>query len=76
MKSANYSKADLKFLEANGISAEPTLDDTRFALAQRIAKHTAPILVPADSDAARLELIRLALQRLLALKTTRDERGE
>jgi hypothetical protein len=29
-----------------------------------------------DSDAARLELIRLALQRLLALKTTRDTRAE
>jgi hypothetical protein len=74
--SANYSKADLEFLDSVGISTEPTLDETRLALAQRIAKHNAPILVPVDSDAARLELIRLALQRLLALKTTRDTRAE
>jgi hypothetical protein len=76
MKGANYSKADLEFLDSAGVRTEPTLDETRLTLDRRIARHSAPILVPVDSDAARLELIRLALQRLLTLETTRDERGK
>jgi hypothetical protein len=34
-------------------------------LAQRIAKHTAPVQVKVSSQAARLELVRLSLQKLL-----------
>jgi hypothetical protein len=64
------TKADRAFLKAVGISAEPTLQDTRLELAQRIAKHTAPgIHVPPPQDAARVALVRLALNRLLAATT-------
>lgn len=45
---------------------DSTLGADRLALAQRIAKHQAPARVRVAPDAARLELIRLALRRLLA----------
>jgi len=63
--STKFNKDDLKFLNSIGVSTQPTLDDTRLALAERIAKHHAPVQVPVDSDAARLELIRLSLKKLL-----------
>jgi hypothetical protein len=63
-----FTPDDLKFLTACGILAEPSLplDADRLALAQRIAKHEAPAQVRVDLDAARLQLIRLSLRRLLA----------
>ena len=63
-----FTKADRNFLRAVGISADDTsLDDERFDLAQRISKHTAPGMpVKVSADAARLALVRLALERLLA----------
>ena len=64
--STKFSPSDKKFLKSAGVSAEPTFEETRLALAQRIAKHQAPGQpVKLNPDAARLELIRLALQKLL-----------
>jgi hypothetical protein len=60
------TKADRDFLKSLGISSEPTFSETRLALAQRIAKHPAPAQVSVSPDSARLELVRLALTRLLA----------
>ena len=64
--STKFSPSDKKFLKSAGVSAEPTFEETRLELAKRIAKHQAPgQQVKVDPDAARLELIRLALQKLL-----------
>jgi len=60
-----FSESDLDFLESVGISTEPTFDDARRALAQRIAKHQAPAQVKVDPQAAKRQLTRLSLQRLL-----------
>lgn len=60
-----FTKNDLDFLRAVGISSEPTFDDERLALAQRIAKHRAPTQLVVDPDAAKRELIRLAVRLLL-----------
>jgi hypothetical protein len=66
MSRQQLSKADREFLKAVGVSAEPTLDETRLELAQRIAKHRAPgVHAPMSEAAARLSLGRLALERLL-----------
>jgi hypothetical protein len=70
--SKTFSKSDRTFLRSVGISAEPTFADTRLALAERIAKHTAPILVPVEPDDARLALVRLALKRLLEASEEHD----
>lgn len=48
--------------------------DERTALARRIAKHAAPAQVKVSPDEARLELIRLAAQKLLAAKIETDDR--
>jgi hypothetical protein len=63
--SAAFTKKDRQFLKAVGVAAEPTFDESRLELAQRIAKHSAPIQVPVPPDAARRALVRLALQHLL-----------
>ena len=64
--STKFSPSDKKFLKSAGVSAEPTFEETRMELAKRIAKHQAPgQQVTVNPDAARLELIRLALQKLL-----------
>jgi len=64
--STKFSPSDKKFLKSAGVSAEPAFEETRLELAKRIAKHQAPgQQVKVDPDAARLELIRLALQKLL-----------
>jgi hypothetical protein len=44
----------------------------RQALAQRIAKHEAPARVKLDSDAAKRELIKLSLQKLLNVEHEPD----
>jgi hypothetical protein len=64
--STHLTQSDRRFLKSVGIAAEPALDADRLALAQRIAKHTAPVQVPVTPDAARAALVRLALKRLLA----------
>jgi len=46
----------------------------RMELAQRIAKHQAPAQVKLDPGRARLELIKLAMQKLLAAKIDTDDR--
>ncbi|HYT24007.1 MAG TPA: hypothetical protein VEW05_27670 [Candidatus Polarisedimenticolia bacterium] len=71
--STMFTKADCNFLRAVGISAEPTFDDARLALAQRIAKQQAPVQAPVAPDAARLALVRLALARLLAASEEREQ---
>ena len=53
-----FTTDDQEFLRAVGISVEPTFDDARLALAQRIAKHQAPVQVSVAPDAARLALSR------------------
>ena len=71
--STKFSPSDKKFLKSAGVSAEPTFEETRLALAQRIAKHESPAQVKVDPDAARLELIRLALQKLLDASEDGDD---
>ena len=63
--STKFSKSDRKFLKSVGISAEPAFDDTRLELAERIAKHTAPVQVKVDPQEAKRQLIRVSLQKLL-----------
>lgn len=60
------TNADKALLKSMGIDSEPRFEDERLALAQRIAKHTAPCQVKLSPEAARLELIRLAAKKLLA----------
>jgi len=49
-------------------------DQEQMALAKRIARHQAPVQVKVDPDRARIELIRLAAQKLLAAKIDTDDR--
>jgi ABC-type Fe3+ transport system substrate-binding protein len=60
-----FSKSDRKFLKSAGISVEPSFDEARLALAERIAKHQAPVQVVVDPQAAKRQLIRLATEKLL-----------
>jgi hypothetical protein len=64
-----FTKKDREFLKAVGVCAEPTFDEARLELAQRIAKHAAPIQVLVPPDAARHALVRLLLKRLLEADT-------
>ena len=67
MSTTKFSDSDKKFLRSAGIRADNTsLDADRMALAQRIAKHTAPVQVSVAPDAARFALVRLALELLAA----------
>ena len=68
-----FSKSDRKFLGSVGISAEPSFDEARLALAERIAKHQAPGQVKLNPQAAKCQLIRLSLQKLLDSSEHRDE---
>jgi hypothetical protein len=61
-----FTEADREFLKSVGISSQPTLEDERLALAQRIAKQSAAAELNANTDAGRLALVRLALTQLLA----------
>jgi len=64
--STTFSKNDKRILKSAGIATEPSaLDADRLALAQRIAKHPAPVQVKVDPDAAKRQLIRLCLEKLL-----------
>jgi len=74
--SDTFTKHDLDFLAAVGVSAEPTFEETRLELAKRIAKHQAPVQVKVDPDAARLELIRLAMKKLLVAAEAREPGDE
>jgi hypothetical protein len=63
-----FTKNDRKFLTECGIAADEvdsTFTADRLALAERIAKHKAPAQVSVAPDAARLELIRLSVKKLL-----------
>jgi hypothetical protein len=71
----NFSESDKRLLKKMGVSAEPTLAEDRIALAKRIAKHEAPAQVVVDPDRARLELIKLALEKLLGAQKDRHEIG-
>jgi hypothetical protein len=65
--SITFTRDDHKFLEAVGISAEPTFDETRLALAKRISKHQAPGQPPkVNPEVAKRQLIRLSLEKLLS----------
>ena len=66
------TKGDRDFLKVAGISPEPTLAEERLALAQRIARHPAPAQVKVDPQQARLQLIRLALEKMLDALGRRD----
>jgi len=71
-----FSKTDREFLKAVVIRVHPpTFDEESLALAQRIAKHQAliQVQVPIEPDAARLALVRLALQRILEADRDQDE---
>ena len=74
--STQFSESDKQLLNSMGISTEPTLGEDRLALAKRIAKHRAPCQVTVDPDAARLELIRFALKRLLTAAAEAREPGD
>ena len=75
--SKTFSPSDKKFLKSAGVSAEPTFEETRLELAKRIAKHQAPGQpVKLNPDAARLELIRLAMKKLLAAAEAREPGDE
>ncbi len=86
--SQSFTKEDRKFLRAAGITTEPPADsaidskrstawdEERLALAKRIAKHQAPVQVKVDPNEARLQLIKLALQKLLDAAEARDTGGE
>ena len=66
-----FTKGDREFLKQVKVAdAEPP--DYRLALAQRIAKHQAPVQVVVDPDRARLALIRLAVEKLLDALGQRD----
>jgi len=74
--STKFSPSDKKFLKSAGVSAEPAFEETRLELAKRIAKHQAPVQVKVDPDAARFELIRLAMKKLLAAAEAREPGDE
>jgi hypothetical protein len=63
--STPFTKSDRQFLKSVGILVESTLDETRLALATRIAKHASPLQVHVASDIAKLALIKLVLKQLL-----------
>jgi hypothetical protein len=63
-----FSRSDKKFLRSVGISTEPTFAEERLALAKRIAKHQAPLQVKLEPEAAKRQLIRLAVEKLLMAK--------
>jgi hypothetical protein len=70
MNRHQLSQADREFLRAIGVSTEPTFDEMRLELARRIAKHRAPgVHASMPETDARLGLVRLALERLLAAAT-------
>ena len=61
-----FRKSDRNFLKSIGVSAgDATLEEDRLALAQRISKHEAPAQVKVNPQAAKRQLIRLNLEKLL-----------
>jgi hypothetical protein len=66
------SKTDRKFLHDVGITPESVEEDFRVALAKRIAKHQAPAQVKLSPEATRLQLIELAVEKVLSPTPTVD----
>lgn len=60
----NLTNADREFLQAVGIAVE-TEPDPRLALAQRIARHRAPIEVPVEPARLHSVFSTLLVERLL-----------
>jgi hypothetical protein len=61
-----FTAADIKLLRSMGIDPEAQDADKFLVLARQIAKHRAPgQQVKLNPNAARLQLIKLALQKLL-----------
>jgi hypothetical protein len=73
--STKITAEDREILRSMGISdvEAATIDADRMALARRIAKHPAPVQVKVDPNRARLELVRLALRKLLDALEARNE---
>jgi hypothetical protein len=72
-----FTKNDQNFLTACGIAADEvdsTFSADRLALAERIAKHKAPAQVSVAPDAARLELVRLSVKKLLDASDEKSNR--
>ncbi len=72
----DFSKSDKQLLKKMRVSVEPTprerLAEDRQALVKRIARHAAPAQVKVDPDAAKRQLIRLALEKMLDALGRRD----
>jgi hypothetical protein len=60
-----FTADDKKLLRSMGIDPEELDADTFLVLARRIAKHKPPAQVKLDTQAAKLQLVKLALQKLL-----------
>lgn len=69
------TESDRGFLKSLAISAEPTFEESRLELAQRIAKHQAPgePIVQIDPNEARLALIRIALEQSFQQLSPEDQ---
>jgi TRAP-type C4-dicarboxylate transport system substrate-binding protein len=67
-----FIKDDRDFLKSAGVSAEPAQAEIFHALAQRIARHSAPAQVKVDPDVAKRQLIRLAVEKMLDALGRRD----
>jgi hypothetical protein len=65
-----YTNADKEFLKQVAVASDEP--DYRLALAKEIAKFDAPIRVAVEPDAAKRQLIKMALLKLLNAKL-RDE---
>jgi hypothetical protein len=65
-----FTNADKKFLKQVGVADDEP--DYRLVLAKEIAKFDAPIRVVVEPDAAKRQLIKMALLKLLNAKL-RDE---
>jgi hypothetical protein len=63
-----FTAEDKKLLISMGIDPEAQDADKFLVLARRIAKHKSPAQVKLDAQAAKLQLIKLALRQLLDAK--------
>jgi hypothetical protein len=61
----NFTAADKKLLRSMGIDPGASDASTFLTLAKRIAKHPAPGQVKVSPQAAKKQLVKLALQQLL-----------
>ena len=64
----NFTAADKKLLRSMGIDPGSPDADKFLVLARRIAKHKSPAQVKLSSQAAKRQLVKLSLQKLLDAK--------